>query len=74
MLGADTGQFDALVAQLTQKQRARRIQAAQVADGERATGMTTAMLLWPMLERTAELGERVNIEYALERQTIAIAA
>ncbi len=36
--------------------------------------MTTATLLLPMLQRMAELGERVNIEYALERQTIAIAA
>jgi hypothetical protein len=36
--------------------------------------MTTATLLLPMLQRTAELSERVNIEYALERQTIAIAA
>ena len=56
------------------KQRTWRIQAVQLAEGERAPGMTAASLLWPMLQRAAELGERVNIEYAIEHQLIAIAA
>ena len=70
MLGPDAGERHAFVTEPAQEQRARRIEAAEVGEIERAL----LALFQRLPERPLGFRQRVDVEHAFERQAVAFTA